>query len=452
MSGVLQFAKEARTGALVCLLVLTPLARGSTPRWALAGAAWLALAGLSALVLRRIYDRRPPLPENPLQWPLLALLAVALTSALFSILPSASFWALIRLGLYIGVFYLTLETARDRHRIRWLVWLVMGVASFLCLLGLIKYLGGPVPVFWAYSVPDQAGFLTSTFLNHNHLAGYLEMVFCLGLGLLACGAAPVRPLWIGLLILIMMTFVLTMSRGAYISLSLALLLMGLLWARKWKVGRTKIMAVGLVLVVVVVAVFLSSDPAAERIQSLENLNEPSWMSRVMVWKGTLRLIGDHPWLGTGPGTFPWSFPAYRPPGLSLRFLETHNDYLQAVSEQGLWVMIPLIWGLVILFREGLVVYFRTTSRLFSGLALGGTCALAAILVHSGGDFNLQITSNGVLFSFVAGLVVAARRFHQESGLRREALKAENEIPFVLLDASGEKVFHDEEQEPEGSAG
>ena len=235
-----------------------------------------------------------------------------------------------------------------------LLWLAMGTASFLCLLGLIKYLGGPVPVFWAYSVPDQAGFLTSTFLNHNHLAGYLEMTFCLGMGLLACGADPVRPVWIGLLILILVSFVLTMSRGGYLSLSLALLLMGLLWARKWKVGRIKFLVAGLVLVLVVIPVVLGSTPAVERVMSLEDLREPSWMSRVMVWKGTLRLIGDHPWLGTGPGTFPWSFPAYRSPGLSVRFMETHNDYLQAVSELGLWILIPLIWGVALLFREGAV--------------------------------------------------------------------------------------------------
>jgi O-antigen ligase len=229
--------------------------------------------------------------------------------------------------------------------------------------------------------------------------------------------------------------------------------MGLLWFRKWKAGRVRVLAAGLILVLVVVAVVLGSSPAAERVQSLENLNEPSWMSRVMVWKGTLGLIGDHPWLGTGPGTFPWSFPAYRPPGLSLRFLETHNDYLQAVSELGLWVLIPLIWGAVLLFREGLSVYFKTTSRLVSGLALGGICALASILVHSGGDFNLQITSNGIFFSFVAGLVMAAQRLHLENHERLEARQKENGAPLTLVDSSGETVYHhqgDASGRPDGS--
>jgi len=431
------------------LLALTPLVRGSTPRWALAGAAWLALVGLSALILRRIQEGRPPLPGNPLQWPLLALIGVALTSTLFSVLPGASSWALVRLGLYSAVFYLTLETAMERRRIRWLLWLVMGTASLLCLVGLVKYLGGPVPVFWAYSVPDQAGFLTATFLNHNHLAGYLEMTFCLGLGLLACGAAPARPVWIVLLVLILSALVLTMSRGAYLSLFPALLLMGLLRGRKGKVGRLKVLAAGLVLVLVVILVALGSTPAVERVQSLEDPGEPSWTSRVMVWKGTLGLIGDHPWLGTGPGTFPWSFPAHRPPGLSLRFRETHNDYLQAVSEMGLWVLIPLLWGVVLLYREGLSAYFRTTSRLLSGLALGGMCALTSILVHSGGDFNLQITSNGIYFSFIAGLIIAARKVHLLGNRHQEEQKTENGTPFTLVDSHGETIYQAQDEVPDG---
>ena len=33
--------------------------------------------------------------------------------------------------------------------------------------------------------------------------------------------------------------------------------------------------------------------------------------RLETYRATLRMIADHPWFGTGLGTFVWSFPAYR---------------------------------------------------------------------------------------------------------------------------------------------
>ena len=33
--------------------------------------------------------------------------------------------------------------------------------------------------------------------------------------------------------------------------------------------------------------------------------------RLETYRSTLRMIADHPWFGTGLGTFVWSFPAYR---------------------------------------------------------------------------------------------------------------------------------------------
>ena len=35
------------------------------------------------------------------------------------------------------------------------------------------------------------------------------------------------------------------------------------------------------------------------------------------YKATLRLIADHPWFGTGEGTFAQAFPAYRSANVSM---------------------------------------------------------------------------------------------------------------------------------------
>jgi O-antigen ligase len=145
----------------------------------------------------------------------------------------------------------------------------------------------------------------------------------------------------------------------------------------------------------------------ERAQSLGNKNEPSLISRVSAWKGSVQLVSKYPLQGTGLGTFPWSFTRMRPPGLNLRWREAHNDYLQVVTEMGLPVLIPIVWGLYLVFKTGLQTFKQTNSRFRAGLTLGALGGIVAILIHSLGDFNIQITSNGILFSVLIGLVMGS---------------------------------------------
>src|SRR4029077_20605404 len=40
--------------------------------------------------------------------------------------------------------------------------------------------------------------------------------------------------------------------------------------------------------------------------------------RLDTYKSTLHMVADHPWFGTGQGTFPFAFPAYRTANASIR--------------------------------------------------------------------------------------------------------------------------------------
>ena len=43
--------------------------------------------------------------------------------------------------------------------------------------------------------------------------------------------------------------------------------------------------------------------------------------RLETYRSTLRMIADHPWFGSGLGTFVWSFPAYRSAGVNVGSLD-----------------------------------------------------------------------------------------------------------------------------------
>jgi O-antigen ligase len=340
--------------------------------------------------------------------PLALLVLLALASLSTSIYQAATVWAVTRLILYLSAFYLALDMMASRKQAEHLILLILCMGAFLAFLGFVKYAGAPYPSFWATSGSNPERELTATFLNHNHLAGYLEMVFPLGLGLLLMDRPILHPLlWSFLLILILAALFFSMSRGGWIAVLIASGLMLAAFAVEKGLRRQKVAVVIAAFLLVAGISFLGSDVLIERLQSLQNPDEPNLAAiRLPVWAACVQLIRQHPWLGTGLGTFPWSFTAVRPPGLGWRFREAHNDYLQIATELGLPVLIPVVWGLYLVFKIGFQALQQRAGQFRAGVTLGALGGITAILVHSLIDFNIQITSNGILFSVLVGMIAA----------------------------------------------
>lgn len=401
--------RTVEIGALFALVVFPPLAAGATSLWAFYISVWLSALGLSALLLRRITEGRSPLPAANLILPMGLLAALALVSLFVSIYPYATWMALLRLLSYLAVMFIAADIARHRRRTRKLIWVIMGTSALLVLIGLIKYSGGPVPSFWMHDVPSQAGFLTSTFYNHNHLSGYLEMAIPLLLCVLIFAQPNRKGLWYLVLMLLLVGVVLAMSRGGWLALMVALVFCALcIWLNKqW--SWLRLVITGTLGAFMVLMVFMASTPAIERLEIKEDLAEPSIQDRALIWKATYKLIEERPVLGWGLGAYPWAFPEVRPLGLSGRVREAHNDYLQAVAAMGLIVLLPILWGAGATIHRGMKTYINTRSSFKEGVSLGAMGAIVAMAVHSLVDFNIQITSNGLLFFIMVGLAVGVSR-------------------------------------------
>jgi O-antigen ligase len=405
----INFVSALQEISLLLLLVFTPLAGGATTRWAFCISLWLALTATTAMVVKRLRQGQSLLPRTALEASLALLLSLVLISLHITIYRAATDWALLRLLLYVNVFYLTLDLTASRRQTRRLILTIITMGTILAFLGFVKLGGGPFPSFWVYSNIGPEVQLSSTFINHNHLAGYLEMVFALGLGMLL--QRPVlHPLALGsLLILILSAILLSMSRGGWIATFAGSGSMLLIFALVEKPNKWKIAATVVCFVLVGSLSFLGSNAMIERLESLRDpAGEPNLgFIRFPVWSGCLQLIRENPWWGKGLGTFPWSFAQVRPSGLGWRFREAHNDYLQIVTEMGLTVLLPLACGLYVLFRTAILKLRKQESHFARGVTLGSLGGIIALLVHSISDFNLQITSNGILFSLLFGLAVAA---------------------------------------------
>ncbi len=394
--------------AVYALLIFTPLARGSVQGWAITIIHMVTLTALSAFLLNKSLTWDWKWIKTPLDKPILCLLVLCLLSSVFSLHHRTSIWSTILLLNYLTIFYLTIHLIRTRSQIRQLIYLIIGVATFLSIFGLFKKFGANPFPWWDYGdLKYSPDFLSATYGNHNHLAGYLEMAIPLILGLFLTGYKGGKLfLMIYLTFMLLTALVLSLSRGGWIGslLGLSLMAFALLTSRYFKRKGFILAAIGGSLALVLIV--LVSTPVVERVlTAMEKEEETSFHSRLVAWGGVVEMIGDYPLLGTGPGTFPVIFTQYQPPGLSSHFTMAHNDYLHFTSEVGLPLIAIFAWMVIALYRKGFKK-LKKFSRLVRGTTLGAMSGITAILFHSISDFNLHIPANALLFTVLVAIVVA----------------------------------------------
>jgi len=368
----------------------------------------VTLIALTAFLLEKIWTGNWKWIKTPLDLPILALLLLCFLSTIFSLHRLTSVWSTILLLNYLTIFYLVIQTVRTRSQFKQLIYLIIGIATFLSIFGLFKKFGANPFPWWDYGdLKYSPDFLSATFGNHNHLAGYLEMAIPLILGLFLTGYKGGKLfLMIYLTFLLLTALVLSISRGGWIGslLGFSFMAIALLTSPYFKRKGFLMALIGGSIALALIV--LASTPVVERIRTaLQKEEEASLSSRLIVWGGAVKMIGQYPLLGSGPGTFAFAYTKYQPPGLKSHFTMAHNDYLHFTSEVGLPITAIVVWMIIVLYRKGFKK-LKNPSRLVRGITIGSMSGITAILFHSVADFNLHIPANALLFTVLAALVVA----------------------------------------------
>lgn len=408
-SRAIRFLDWAAFSIICGLTVLAPLARGAVHGWAIGLIHLSTLSALAAILIRKSLTRDWQWIQTPMDKPILLIMIIAAVSTVFSIHPKTSFRSMAVLINFIALFYVAVHVIHTRFRLRFLCGLIIGTALFLSVFGTLKRFGmNPFP-FWDYldlNYPEC--FMASTFGNHNHLAGFLEMSLLLLTGFLFTGISREwRMILAYIFLLTLGAFILTLSRGGWISFSIGFaFVIGVLLIQNKPGNKAIFFSAGIFLSALVLFV-LSSTPVTERIMTLNPGNEASGLdSRISIWKGVMQMIKDYPVTGTGPGTFSLVFTQYHPPGFGVRYYMAHNDYLHFVSETGLPALPVMIWMVFCLFHSGFKK-LKHPSRLVRYSTLGAMGGITSILVHSAVDFNLHIPANVWLFTLLVAIAVGA---------------------------------------------
>jgi len=143
------------------------------------------------------------------------------------------------------------------------------------------------------------------------------------------------------------------------------------------------------------------DPVIERWGTAD---QAIMQSRGILWETTRPLVNDFPLTGTGLGTYELAYRSYQPESLGTAVYDhAHNDYLQVLAETG-WIGFVLWLAFFVIFLARVIVrWVRNQDPYAVAIGAGGIAATMAILVHSFGEFNLQIPANALLLFIIMAI-------------------------------------------------
>ncbi len=405
---------------LLALLVLTVLPYATVEVWSTA--IWELLILLLTLLwgLQAFINKRLSIALNPLVWPLVALLGIALVQ-LLPVLSGArrtitydsfaTMDAAVKLFVCILFFLLFATFVNTPERRRQAVTTIIVLCVTVALIGIGQTYG---KLIW-----PRAAF--GPFVNRNHFAGFLEMAAGLiGARIVSRTLQRERMvLYICYLIVVCSGLILSASRGGYLALAAVILFLGLvsLTSRADKSGDAKAdrglqlrLVATLILLVVMSfgAMFLtSSDELLQRFgQVQENMQlgelADERYSRRELWQTTMQMVKDHPILGVGLGAYQFAYPRYDQSSGIFRTEQSHNDYLQILADTGIVGALALLAFVVLLFARSFAA-MQTRDLVQRAISLGALAGCFGIAVHSFVEFNLQVTSNAQIFLALAAL-------------------------------------------------
>ncbi|MDD5681457.1 MAG: O-antigen ligase family protein [Candidatus Omnitrophica bacterium] len=374
------------------LLIFAPAARGAVRVWS-TSVVLLVEAFLIFLWLWRANNSGAySFKRTKLDYPILIFAILAVASFIFSSYKHDSFYALIKLFGYIGIYYLVVNEF-DHDMRKKLAWLIISIGSVLSAYGILQYFGILGHGWW---FPRE--FLASTYVNHNHLAGYLELAIPLAIAMLV----RVKLITAPFLVIMITAFILAQSRGAWLSLSVSLIAMVALFVKKGSIKRKNLIVLILLLAIVVSFLFFARGVISDRLSSTSTVQEydTSTATRLLIWRGTADLIKHNPLIGCGIGDYVWAFPRFRPEGLNVQANFAHNDYLQAAAEMGILAPLLMVW----IFCT--IMYSVIRQDKIDLVRIGCATGILSLFLHGMVDFNFHIPANMLLFTVYVAIVMS----------------------------------------------
>ncbi len=324
----------------------------------------------------------------------------------------------IFLALYAWMLHTALAQEKDP---RWLFTLLFAVAGLEAAYGILQAL---IPSLGVFGQQSESGSGSGTFVNRNHFAAFLGMLWPLLLARLLVlhdespwrgreaahtpsldSAARQKQIFLSLVTgLVLLALFFSRSRAGILSSLVALSVFVILGGGERK--RMLPFVIGCWLVMLVYGSAIGFEEIIERFNALE----AAAPGRFKIWQDTWQMIQDHLWTGAGLGAFSRTIMVYQshlPDTLDI--VHAHCDYLEWAAELGLpaaGALIAATWAAW--WRSALRVNhldvpigkLQPVDTLYRGrrlMRIGALSGAAAFLCHEWVEFGGQIPANQIVF-------------------------------------------------------
>jgi O-antigen ligase len=315
----------------------------------------------------------------------------------------------------IAVFWVVLNGLRSR-RMRRAVFGVL-VALGVIAVALACYQRFVAPDWLMLGRHQVETFLpraSGPFGSPNSLAAFLLLLIP-PVGALAWRAG--RPLgprlgWSLIGGVLILGLVLTISRGAWLGLTIALFGWPLALSR-WNWRRRIGVAAGVLVAVAIAGAGLMAVSASIRDRLVQFVQDSGETTRQILWRAAAHIWREHPVAGSGAGSFNVVFEPYRPAGFLNDPQWAHNDYLNTLSDYGA-VGFLLFFGAVAVIawnsaRPGHRRRIQDDDTFDApGMSAAVAVGLFAFACQLFVDFHFKIPALAIAFATLSGLVVQRR--------------------------------------------
>ncbi len=457
------------------LLVFCPLAFGTTEPWsyaimeagAFAGSALFfihivkhddrlyCIPGITALVIFLFYIlfQMIPLPGAVVRF--LSPEAFKIYHTNQAITGPASSWMPLTVNLkatlseffryasYVMYYILTVQLLSRKQMLKTSVLVIAVFGGLLAFSSILQfYLTDDMALWFRYT--PRNSIVVGPYVNHNHYAGLMEMIFPIVLGLflfyrprigstsILKGIAEIfnqEKANIHILIgtaalLVIVSIFVSLSRGAMISTCFSLVIFTFfLMQRKISRGNTMVIMAIIVLSALSIGWF-GWDQIFERFAKLKNAQGIIYESRLTFWQDTKQIINHFKLTGAGMGSFAHIYPLFRSINSNRILVHAHNDYLEMLAEGGIIAFVLAAWFLGCVFYRTYKIFKKRRDAFSIYIYTGSITAMVCILFHSFTDFNMHIGANGLWFFLCAGIAVCAAN----TGLKKQSLPSR--LPIV----------------------
>jgi O-antigen ligase/Tfp pilus assembly protein PilF len=377
-----------------------------------------------------INSKRLIITRSPLDFPILSFMAICTLSLFWS---NSFPVSLKELPLFLAgpflYFIVTNQFKKSRQiKIDKIILIVLLVGSLSGIYGLIQYQG--IDFFFQISKTVRAYKIMGILGNANYFAEYLVIILPLAISLFFVTSSKIKKILLLIGILAMGgSLMLTFTRSSYFGFGVSLIFMFSLFLRnrgkQFIKENKKIFILILAAILLIGFLFVIPNPLnkpgtyiskiKDRTSITTLKNEFTSGRRTAIWKFTAMMIGDHPLLGSGIGTFKYNSLSYQaeffkqgdnrsiyPHGFAKH---VHNEYSQLCAELGIIGLGIFIWIMICYFYYACKILKETKDKYQQGMVIGLMGSILAVLIDAIFGFSLHLPATLVLFWLFLGITM-----------------------------------------------